>query len=125
MIAKYDKAGDREVRKKLEKNSKKLEKNFGELDCISRADARSLICKIDIKHHLSGMSRKAFKELYNGIDELPSVTPQEPRKSRDMEEIEEVINCDADAEIKCKIISNILTAKPHYFEEPQGSEDRE
>lgn len=63
----------------LKKNSKKLEKNFGELDCISRADARSLICKIDIKHHLSGMSRKAFKDLYNGIDELPSVTPQEAR----------------------------------------------
>ena len=41
---------------------------------------------------------------------------QEP--SRDMEEIKEVINCDADAETKCKMISNILTAKLHYFEEP-------
>lgn len=40
------------------------------------------------------------------------------RKSRDMKEIEEVINCDADVETKCKMISNILTAKPHYFEEP-------
>lgn len=28
------------------------------------------------------------------------------------------MNCDADAETKCKMISNILTAKPHYFEEP-------
>jgi len=37
--------------------------------------------------------------------------------SRDMEEIEEVINCDVDAETKCKMISNILTAKPHYFAE--------
>lgn len=46
------------------------------VDCISRADARSLICKIDLKHHLSGMSRKAFKDLYNGIDELSSVTPK-------------------------------------------------
>ena len=27
----------------LEKNSKKLEKNFGELDCISRADARKAL----------------------------------------------------------------------------------
>ena len=35
--------------------------------------------------------------------------------SRDMEEIEELINCDTDAKTKCKIISNILTAKPHYF----------
>jgi hypothetical protein len=43
--------------------------------------------------------------------------------SRDMEEIEEVINCDADAETKCKMISNILTAKSHYFEEPHESEE--
>lgn len=49
------------------------------VDTISRADARSLICNIDIKYHLSGMSRKAFKDLYNGIDELPQATPQEPR----------------------------------------------
>jgi hypothetical protein len=42
---------------------------------------------------------------------------QEP--CRDMEEIAEVINCDADAETKCKMISNILTAKPHYFEEQE------
>ena len=28
------------------------------------------------------------------------------------------MKCDADAEIKCKMISNILTAKPHYFAEP-------
>lgn len=51
-------------------------KNDLGVDAVSRADARSLICKIDIKHHLSGMSRKAFKDLYNGIDELPSVAPQ-------------------------------------------------
>ena len=62
----------------LEKNSKKLEKNFGELDCISRAKARSLICKIDRKY-MFGMSGKAFQDLYKGIDELPSVTPQEPK----------------------------------------------
>ena len=43
--------------------------------------------------------------------------------SRNMEEIKEVINCDANAETKCKMISNILTAEPHYFEEPQESED--
>lgn len=39
------------------------------------------------------------------------------KPSRDMKEIEEVINCDADAETKCKMISNILTAEHHYFEE--------
>ena len=49
------------------------------MDCISRADARSLICEVDLKHHTFGMSRKAFKDLYNGMDELPSVPPQEPK----------------------------------------------
>ena len=44
---------------------------------------------------------------------------------RDIKEIEEVINCDADAKIKCKMIFNILTAKPHYFEEKlQESEEK-
>lgn len=42
---------------------------------------------------------------------------KEQKLSRNMEEIEEIINCDADAETKCKMIFNILTAKPHYFEE--------
>ena len=42
---------------------------------------------------------------------------QEP--SGDIKEIEEVINCDADAETKCKMISNILTAKQHYFKEQE------
>jgi len=42
---------------------------------------------------------------------------QEP--SRDMKEIEEILKCDADAETKCKMISNILTAKPHYFAEQE------
>ena len=46
-------------------------------------------------------------------------------ESGDMEEIEEIINSDADAETKCKMISYILTAKPHYFEEPQESEGEE
>ena len=50
----------------------------------------------------------------NAIKAIPSAEP-----SRDMKEIEEVINCNADAETKCKMISNILTSKPHYFEEPQ------
>lgn len=40
---------------------------------------------------------------------------QEP--FRDIEEIAEIMSCVADAETKCKMISNILTAKPHYFAE--------
>lgn len=39
----------------------------------------------------------------------------EHEPSRDMEEISEILNCDADAEIKLKMISNIVHSKPHYF----------
>ena len=53
-------------------------KNDLEVDCISRADARSLVVKIGTKDIL-GMSGKAFQDLYKGIDNLPSVTPQEPK----------------------------------------------
>ena len=63
----------------LEKNSKKLEKDFGELDCISRADA------------IKAMQDKAKKlkneDTINGLCgavailfDMPSVTPQEPQK---------------------------------------------
>ena len=38
---------------------------------------------------------------------------------RDMKEIAEIIRCNADDSLKCKMISYILTAKLHYFEEPQ------
>ena len=57
----------------LEKNSKKLEKDFGESDCISREQAKTAI-------------RDRFKDLPSRVEintilnELPSVTPQEPRK---------------------------------------------
>lgn len=40
----------------------------------------------------------------------------EKEPSRNIEEIAEIMKSDADAETKCKMISNILTAKPHYFE---------
>ena len=52
----------------LEKNSKKLEKDFGELDCIPRAEAirvASGYC------HPSNVAKELAK--------LPSVTPQEPK----------------------------------------------
>lgn len=57
----------------LAKNSKKLEKDFGESDCISR------------KTILDELEKWDWQELYLPIhfkqmlDELPSVTPQEPR----------------------------------------------
>lgn len=40
---------------------------------------------------------------------------QEP--CRDIEEIKEIMECDADAEIKLKMISNVVYSKPHYFRE--------
>ena len=40
-----------------------------------------------------------------------------PFNNRNIEEIAEVLKSDADAGTKCKMISNILAAKPHYFED--------
>lgn len=54
-----------------------------------------------------------IKELEKRIKALE----QEP--CLDMEEIREVMSCDADEETKCKMISNILTAKPHHFEKQE------
>ena len=66
--------------------------------------------------------QKAFEDGYEqGYAQAKFDYEQEP--CRDMEEIREVMGCDADAETKCKMISNILTAKPHYFEKQQPCED--
>lgn len=45
------------------------------------------------------------------------------RQTIDMEEIKEIVECDADIETKYNMISNILTAKPHYFEKQETCED--
>lgn len=47
----------------------------------------------------------------------------EQEACEDIEEIREVMSCDADAETKCKMISNILNAKPHYFKEQEPCTD--
>lgn len=46
---------------------------------------------------------------------LTAIKALEQDPNRDMKEIEEIINCDADAEIKLKMISNIVYSKSHYF----------
>ena len=62
----------------------------------------------------------------NTIDEKSFIKKSSKKElSKDMKEINEVINCDTDAETKCKMISDILTSKPHYFDETHESEDRE
>ncbi len=69
---------------RLEKNSKKLEKDFGELDCISRADVNQVIEDYMDEQYdtLSDRTReRAFgaKTVMARINELPSVTPR-PRE---------------------------------------------
>ena len=56
---------------------------------------------------------------YNGIgcDECEVTKSQEFHK--DMKEITEIMKCDADAETKCKMISEIVNGKPHYFKEQE------
>lgn len=54
-----------------------------------------------------------YIQLYDAMETVKGALGQEP--SRDMEEIEEVINCDANAEIKLKMISNIVYSESHYF----------
>lgn len=53
-------------------------------------------------------------EDYSEVEEIIKALEQQP--SRDIKEIAEIMKCDVDAETKCKMISNILIAKPHYFE---------
>lgn len=55
-----------------------------------------------------------FKKAHN-----MAIEALKQESSRDMKEIEEIINCDADVKTKIKMISNILTAKPHYFEKQE------
>ena len=67
----------------LEKNSKKLEKDFGELDCISRKRA---IERLKLNFPISqGADNSRDRHRYmqaladlQAIKELPSITPQEP-----------------------------------------------
>ena len=77
-----------ELSSELEKNSQKLEKDFGELDCISRADLYNRIKKIDHDEDYEcdefGGSKITYHtcdwdEVLREIEDAPSVTPQEPQ----------------------------------------------
>ena len=83
----------------LEKNSQKLEKNFGELDCISRADA--------IKAMQDKAKELKNEDIINGLCgavailyEMPSATPQEskwiPVSERLPQLKEQVLCCEKD-----------------------------
>lgn len=66
----------------LAKNSKKLEKNFGESDCISRVKVIDYLCKHCPDDGECFEDCDEIKHLRN----LPSVTPQEPRKGHWIDE---------------------------------------
>jgi hypothetical protein len=74
----------------LEKNSKKLEKNFGELDCISRAEALNCLKATELKKF------DWIIDAREKISNLPSVTPQEPTDKKftkaDIDAIVKAIN---------------------------------
>ena len=75
------------VPSELEKNSKKLEKNFGELDCISRAGVIKILGKIEqMVWDGEGFD---YEESRAMIDELPSVTPQELKTGHWIEDAEQ------------------------------------
>ena len=74
----------------LEKNSKKLAKDFGELDCISRAQTQTEIemnaSRYTIAKERGGMGQVEWSDqlikVSDAVDiirNLPSVTPQEPK----------------------------------------------
>ncbi len=76
------------------------------------------------------ISEDLYKATINGLraDEIRdlrlAVEYGTPFTSRVMKEIEEIINCDAvNAEAKCRMIFDTITAKPYYFKEPQESEE--
>ena len=64
----------------LDKNSKKLEKDFGELDCISR---KAVIDELKRYFHDEYYQRTSIQDcrdcfIEDVLNHLPSVTPQEP-----------------------------------------------
>ena len=62
----------------LDKNSKKLEKDFGELDCISRAEVIDIV-ENTATEWLKGDINFMYPSLIKKIKGVPSVTPQEQR----------------------------------------------
>ena len=91
----YEPTAENDLSSELEKNSKKLEKDFGELDCISRADAiqamQDKAKKLKNEDTINGLCG-AVAILY----EMSSVTPQEPTDKKftkaDIDAIVKAIN---------------------------------
>lgn len=74
----------------------------------------------NIKAILECVFSESKEELIDiAVNKIMAIKVLEQEPCRDTEEIAEVIKSDVDAEIKCKMISNILTAKPHYFKVSQ------
>ena len=89
-----------EVADKKEREKQKWEKLL-EIDCNYRAIITEKVsCELCAEEH---------KQLARWLTNYKQL-------GRNIKEITEIMQNDADAETKCKMISNILTAKPHYFE---------
>jgi len=87
---------------------------------MTEEEAKELL--ITISYNLGNLTFKYINEKL-GARMREAIEVLEKGTIRDMEEVEEIMNSDADAETKCKMISNILTAKPHYFDEQHESEE--
>ena len=62
----------KEIEREYEMSKALFQKMVESEDTVSRADVRQLITKVD--REKGGISNKSFKALYDGADELPSVT---------------------------------------------------
>ena len=68
--------------------------------------------------HGSLQSCLEFRQLMEWLKDYKQLKSQQHNRQsdRNTKEIIEIMQSDVDAETKCKMISSILNAKPHYFE---------
>lgn len=81
----------------------------GTKDCKTLKSGKNKGCQKCAEEH---------RQLVEWLKDYKQLKLQQHKQSsdRNIEEIAEIMQSDVDAETKCKMISNILTAKPHYFE---------
>lgn len=81
---------------------------------MTREEAKRILYVYRAVNLVDASHREAFNMAIKAVEQEPC---------EDIKEIREVMSCDTDEETKCKMISNILTAKPHYFKEQQPCDD--
>lgn len=113
------------------------------IDLLSMIEFENAECNLGTWYHgIDGDMKKALEMAIKALEQEPQFYPQcedcnkkmdeirmvydkckEQEPCDDIKEIREVMSCDANSETKCKMISNILTAKPHYFKEKEPCDD--